>query len=164
MLSRTVIHAPRVLAPGAYCCLIFACFLLWAAPAGAQQHQGIRWLNYAQVLQQAPQANKPMFIFFRAPWCYICKKMQRLVFPDPKLSGYLNQRYLAVEVDVTKEKRVAEVYKVNYLPTCIILSKQGKPVLTLKGYLTSQQLIQALGFVADGHHEKMSFQAYQDNH
>lgn len=161
MTPRTAKHTPRVSAPGACCCLVLICLLFFAAPAGAQQDQGIRWLTYAQTLERAPKADKPIFIFFNAPWCYICKKMQRLVFPDPQLAAYLNQHYLAVQLDVTKEKRVAEVYKVNYLPTYIILTKQGQPALTLKGYLTSQQLLKALRFVAGGLHEKMSFQAHE---
>lgn len=162
MLPRAKKNTPRVFIPGACLCLALLWILVQAPNAAAQQNESIRWLSYAQTLEQAPKAGKPMFIFFRAPWCYICKKMQRLVFPDPQLSDYLGKRYLAVKVDVTKDKRVAEVYKVNYLPTYIILTEQGKPVMTLKGFLTSQQLLQALCFVADGHHEKMSFQTYKD--
>jgi len=161
MLSRTKKNTPRVFILGACLCLALLWILVQAPDAVAQQNESIRWLSYAQTLEQAPKAGKPMLIFFNAPWCYICKKMQRLVFPDPQLSAYLNQRYLAVEVDVTQEKRVAEVYKVNYLPTYIILTEQGKPALTLKGYFTSLQLLKALRFVAEGQHEKMTFQAYE---
>ncbi len=162
MASQITKRAPRVSTPGAHLCLILLCLLTLAPPAAAQQDAGIRWLSYAETLAQGPRAGKPVFVFFRAPWCYFCTKMQRQVFPSPQLSTFLNQRFLAVDVDVTKERRVAEVYQVNYLPTSLFLADNGKTVLILKGYLSSERLLKALHFVADGHYKKMSFQAYED--
>jgi thioredoxin-related protein len=162
MSRKTKKHAPRVVMPGACICLVMLCFLISAASAKAQQYTGIHWLTYTEALSSGKKAGKPMFIFFRAPWCYFCTKMQRQVFPDPQLSAFINNRFLAVDVDVSKESQAAEAYKVSYLPTSIFLSSQGKPVLILKGYLSSQRLLKALSFVADGQYAKMSFQAYED--
>ncbi len=161
MLPRTNKNTPRVFIPGACLCLTLLLILTQVPNAAAQQSEGIRWLTYAQILEQGPKAGKPVFIFFRAPWCAVCKKMQRLVFPDPQLTAYLNKRYLAAEVDVTKEKVVAKLYKVNYLPTLAFLTDRGKPVLFLRGYFTSDRLLKALSFVADGHYKKMRFQDFE---
>ena len=161
MFPRTFKSAPRVLLPGA-CLLLILLFSPALSPlARAQQDQGIRWLSYGQILEQGPKAGKPVFLFFNAPWCAVCKKMQRLVFPDPQLTAYLNQKYLAGTVDVTKEKVVAKLYQVNYLPTFALLSDQGKPVLFLRGYYTSDRLLKALSFVAEGHYKKMRFQDFE---
>lgn len=150
--------------PGACLCLVLLCLLISAASSRAQQSAGIRWLSYGEITSSGQKAGKPVFIFFRAPWCYFCTKMQRQVFPDTQLSAFINNRFLAVDVDVTKEPRAAEAYKVNYLPTSIFLSSEGKPVLILRGYLSSERLLKALRFVADGHYAKMNFQAFEDKH
>ena len=149
--------------PGACVCLALLLVMALAPLAQARQSQNISWLSYAQILEQGPKAGKPVFIFFHAPWCAVCKKMQRLVFPDPQLSAYLNKNYLAGQVDVTKEKVVASLYKVNYLPTFAFLTEQGKPVLFLRGYVTSERLLRALSFVAGGHYKKTRFQDFEDS-
>jgi thioredoxin-related protein len=161
MFPRTTKNTPRASMPGACLCLILLFLLALAPNTHAQQNQGIRWLRYAQILEQGPKAGKPVFIFFRAPWCAVCKKMQRLVFPDAELTAYLNKSYLASKVDVTKEQVVAKLYKVNYLPTCAFLTEQGKPVLFLRGYYTSDRLLMALRFVAEGHYKTMSFEEFE---
>jgi thioredoxin-related protein len=161
MFPRTTKNTPRALMPGACLCLLLLYLLALAPNAPAQQSESIRWLSYAQILEQGPKSGKPVFIFFRAPWCAVCKKMQRLVFPDPQLTAYLNKYYLASKVDVTKEQVVAKLYKVNYLPTCAFLTEQGKPVLFLRGYYTSDRLLMALRFVAEGHYKTMNFQEFE---
>ena len=162
MLTPKLKIALQVFRPGACLCLALLVLLALASQAPARQSQDIRWLNYAQILEQGPKAGKPAFIFFHAPWCMACKRMQSLVFPDPQLSTYLNKHYLAGQVDVTKDEVVARLYGIKYLPTFVFLDEQGKPVLFLRGYLTSSRLLKALRFVADGHYQKMSFQAFED--
>lgn len=161
MFPRTIKNTPRASMPGACLCLTLLFLLALASGAHAQESESIRWLSYTQILEQGPKAGKPVFIFFRAPWCAVCKKMQRLVFPDAELTAYLNKSYLASKVDVTKEQVVAKLYKVNYLPTCAFLTDQGKPVLFLRGYYTSDRLLMALRFVAEGHYKTMSFQEFE---
>lgn len=162
MLTPKLKIAPRIFRPGACFCLALLVLLALTPQAPAGQSQSIRWLSYAQILEQGPKAGKPGFIFFHAPWCMACKKMQALVFPDPQFSAYLNQHFLAGQVDVTKDEAVAQLYKINYLPTFVFLDEQGKPVLFLGGYFASDRMLKALRFVADGHYQKMSFQAFED--
>lgn len=152
--------APRVSRPWArfLLCLLLLLICLPAAAAGAEQ---IKWLTYAQTLELAPSAAKPVFIYFRAPWCHFCKKMQSQVFPEAQVSAALNRDFLAVDVDVTQERRVAEAYQVSYLPTSIFLSPQGKPVLVLRGFLPAERLLSALAYMAGGHYKKKSFQDYE---
>jgi thioredoxin-related protein len=147
--------------PGACCILILLMLLALPHQAHAQQSDSTHWLSFTQIMEQGPKANKPVFIFFHAPWCGVCKKMRRLVFPDLKLKSYLNKNYLAGQVDVTKEKVVAKLYKINYLPTFAFLTAQGKPVLFLRGYFTSDRLLKALSYVDGGHYKNMKFEEYE---
>ena len=162
MLTLKLKIALRVFRPGACLCLALLVLLALASQAPASQSQGIRWLSYDQILEQGPKAGKPVLLFFHAPWCAVCKKTQHLVFPDPQFRAYLNKRFLAGQVDVTKEEAVAKLYGINYLPSFVFLDEQGKPLFLLRGYFTSDRLLKALRFVADGHYRKMSFQAFED--
>ncbi len=141
-------------------CLCLALVVLACAALPAAAGEPIRWLSYRDAQEKGPRAGRPLFLFFRAPWCYFCRKMQRQVFSDPAVAERLNRRFLAVKIDVTRQRRLAEVYQVAYLPTSIFLSPQGKPVLTLRGFLSSQRLLAALAYVAGGHYQRMSFEDY----
>jgi thioredoxin-related protein len=136
-----------------------AAWLALAAPAPAAA-AGPAWLSYQELRRAGPQADRPTLIFFSAPWCYLCKKMQRLVFADPRVGRALARGWLAAKVDVTAEPRLAEIYQVRDLPVSLILDRHGRPVLRLAGYLTVERLLAALGYVAGGFHRTQSFEQY----
>jgi thiol:disulfide interchange protein DsbD len=128
-----------------------------ALPAAAG---GPRWLTHEQLRRAGAAADLPAVIFFSAPWCYLCKKMQRLVFADGRVEQALARDWRAVKVDVTAQPRLAEVYQVRDLPVLLFLDPHGRPVLRLAGYLTVERLLAALGYVAGGFHRDRSFEAY----
>ncbi|MCF8047746.1 MAG: thioredoxin family protein [Desulfarculaceae bacterium] len=136
--------------------------LLAPAPAGAEGG-GLTWLGYDQAAELARQTPRPIVLFFSAPWCYLCKKMQRLVFSDPALAGRLQKQAYPVLVDVTKQPRLMEVYEIKQVPTTIFLDLNGKPVLRLTGYQNRSTLGRALMFVTMGHHHRMSWEAFFDS-
>ncbi|MCB2193842.1 MAG: thioredoxin family protein [Deltaproteobacteria bacterium] len=138
--------------------LLLALLLLLPAPAGAAE--GITWLDYGKAADLAKQAPRPIMLFFSAPWCYLCKKMQRQVFSDPKLSGRMQKGTYPVLVDVTKQPRLAEIYEIKQVPTTIFLDLNGKPVLRLTGYQNRAALHRAVMFVTMGHHHRMNWESF----
>lgn len=135
-----------------------ALLLLAPAPAGADG--GVAWLGYGQAAELARQTPRPIVLFFSAPLCYLCKKMQRLVFSDPSLAGRLQKQAYPVLVDVTKQPRLMEIYEIKQVPTITFLDLNGKPVLRLTGYQNRADLHRALMFVTMGHHHRMSWEAF----
>lgn len=133
--------------------------LLAPAPAGAVDG-GLTWLGYEQAAELARNEHRPIMLFFSAPWCYLCKKMQRLVFSDPGLAGNLQNQAYPVLVDVTKQPRLMEIYEIKQVPTTIFLDTHGKPALRLTGYQNRAALGRALRFVGKGHHHRMSWEAF----
>lgn len=139
--------------------LLLALLLLVPAAAPAAD-AGPAWLGYDQAARLARQERKPIMLFFSAPWCYLCKKMRRLVFSDPELAGRLSEKAYAVAVDITREPRLGEVWAVKQVPTTIFLDPQGKPVLRLTGYQNRGAMDRALDFVAGGHYRRGDWEAF----
>lgn len=135
-----------------------ALLLLAPAPAGAEG--GVAWLGYEQAAELARQTPRPIVLFFSAPWCYLCKKMQRQVFSDPMLAGRMQKQSYPVLVDVTQEPRLMELYEIKQVPTTIFLDRNGNPVLRLTGYQNRAAMGRALMFVTMGHHHRMSWEVF----
>lgn len=140
--------------------LLLALLVLAPAPAGADGGGGLAWLGYERAAELARGQRRPLVLFFSAPWCYLCKKMQRQVFSDPELAGRLQKQAYPVLVDISKQPRLMEVYEIKQVPTTIFLDHHGKPVLRLTGYQNRAALGRALEFVAKGHHRRTTWEAF----
>lgn len=148
---------------GAALWLLALLLLAWPAPApagGGDGAGGVAWLGYEQAAGLARRTPRPIMLFFSAPWCYLCKKMQRQVFSDPRLAGHLQSRFYPVLVDITEQPRLAETYAIKQVPTTIFLDPQGKPALRLTGYQNRSALSRALRFVAGGHHHRTTWENF----
>ena len=140
--------------------LLLLCLLLLAPAASPAAESGPAWLGYQRAIDLAGRTPRPVFLFFSAPWCYLCKKMQRLVFSDPALAARLDREAYPVLVDITQEPRLAQTYAIQQVPTTIILDGRGKVALRLTGYQDRATLRRALDFVGHGHHRRTTWEAY----
>ncbi len=155
----------RGVGAGALCLGVLLLCLLGLAPRPlwAGQGQGVCWLAYQKALELRQESQKPLVIFFHAPWCYMCRKMKRRVFSRSQLAAILNRDFLPVSVDVTRQPRLKEKFKVSGLPTLIFLDPEGKPVLRLHGYVPGDKLLAALDYVREEHYRRQSWQKFLEN-
>ncbi|MBK6817125.1 MAG: thioredoxin family protein [Saprospiraceae bacterium] len=96
--------------------------------------------------EKARNESKLYFIEFYAKWCDPCKWMDEHTFKNTALSSYVDANYVPVKVDVENIDGFVwkQKYKVQYLPTIIILNGEGNmlgkyekawlPVICLKYY------------------------------
>ena len=84
----------------------------------------------ADDLEKAYAADKKVLLDFHASWCANCLKMEKEVFPDPKvkdaLKDYAIVKYEAENFDDPGTRAVLDYFKVPGLPTFVIL-KPKKP-------------------------------------
>jgi thiol:disulfide interchange protein len=82
-------------------------------------------------------AGKPILYDFSATWCHPCKKMQREVFADPKSAAFINETFATVRVEDTVDgpeaRSLREKYRVDSLPTLMVIKPVGGPE-RLEGY------------------------------
>jgi thioredoxin-like negative regulator of GroEL len=104
-----------------------------AAPAA----QGVKWQTDLQsARRQALAEGKPILIVFGAEWCGYCKKLERQTLNTPQMAEYINQNFVAVHLDLDKEKKVGDILDVRALPCSIILSPNAELLGRINGYHT----------------------------
>ncbi|MCF8033767.1 MAG: thioredoxin fold domain-containing protein [Desulfarculaceae bacterium] len=144
-------------------CLLILCLLCGSGPALAGEPAPLKWMGPAQLTDPGRAAGRPALVYFSAPWCYLCRKMQRLVFPDPEVSAMMSREFDLVMVDISAAEKVAEQYAIKQVPTVIFLSPAGKQVLRLTGYLDRKRLTQAMRFVAGGAWRTQDWESFRSS-
>jgi thioredoxin-related protein len=87
-------------------------------------------LEDAKKLQK--QNSKIIMLDIGATHCRYCKKMDKNVFDNPKMSKWLNDRFIAVKYDLDNE---ILPYNINckMTPTFYFISKDDKIIKTIPG-------------------------------
>ncbi|MBI5545147.1 MAG: thioredoxin family protein [Deltaproteobacteria bacterium] len=105
------------------------------------------WLQSEEAaIAQAQTFKKPVLIDFFAEWCSACKELDHFVYTDDYFLSEA-KRWVLVKIDGTEETPALEAlykkYKVDGLPTVILIDSQGKvhQGLTIKGYLPPPQFV-----------------------
>ena len=81
--------------------------------------------NYEDILKQAGEQDKLLFIDFETTWCGPCRTMDQYVYTaDVTVEAFDN--ILAVKIDGDENRELVMKYEVKAYPTMIILSPEGK--------------------------------------
>jgi thioredoxin-related protein len=118
----------------------FLCLGLMAATFPARAAE-VEWLtNITNALEQAKADNKFIFINFTgSDWSVWSQRSKREVFDTPEFARFAATNFVLVEADFPRDKPLSaeqkqanvalgETYKVDHLPTFILLNSEGKHV------------------------------------
>ena len=98
----------------------------------------LKWQPNLQAAHKIATAqNKPMLLVFGADWCHYCKKLEKETLNSKEVSTYVNDTFVAVHIDVDKEKRVAQILDVGSLPCTIVLSPNADLLGRIEGFYPS---------------------------
>ena len=86
------------------------------------------------------QLPKPVLVDFYAEWCGPCKIMKPRLLDVAERMG---EKAKVVEIDVDREKELAERYRIQSVPTFIIF-KNGEQLWRQSGAISTIALIQLL--------------------
>ncbi len=100
--------------------------------------------EWDQVLDQAKEEEKIVFVDAYTDWCGPCKKMSKQVFTSKKVGKYYNDNFISVKVDMEKGKgpQIGNNYNVFVYPTLLFVDGFGSLVHRVAGYQTVDQLIE----------------------
>lgn len=71
------------------------------------------------------RTGKYILIDFSAVWCANCFELRERVLENEILKGYIEENYIFVEIDVDKNKELAEKYDVRWLPWITVIDSSG---------------------------------------
>lgn len=104
-------------------------------------------VSWEAALQKAKQENKMLFVDCYFTGCIPCAQMDKDVFPNTLVSKELAESFVAIKVDVFKEKLGDSInmkYGVSGFPTFLILDPSGKLISMFVGYQDPSLLMKQL--------------------
>ncbi len=101
--------------------------------------------------QRANIEGKNIFIDAYAPWCGPCKIMDRH-FKDKEIANYFNRNFINVKVDTDSKygKLVSAKYGITFLPTILILDKDGRMRFKVDRLMSKDELLSIAKYAIDG--------------
>lgn len=128
---------------------IFICLLIsLAAMADVSAHEGIMFRSgpLDALHAEASREKKWVIVDFTASWCEPCRRMEATTFPDAELGRYVNDRFVAgqVDTDLPAGKAIAAQLGIKAYPTIIIFDERGREVRRITGYRSATGLLREL--------------------
>jgi thiol-disulfide isomerase/thioredoxin len=95
------------------------------------------------LLIQAENENKPIFIDCYTEWCVPCKEMARTIFPIKEVGDFFNSNFVNIAIDMDTEygKMLRKKYNVSFYPTLLFLNSNMEIVHFSGGPGTKEDMI-----------------------
>ncbi len=90
----------------------------------------IKSISLEQAIELSKENDKDIFIDFSAIWCGNCKLLKDNVLLDKKFKSYIDENYIFVEIDVDKDKELAQKYNVRWIPWITIIDSDENIIYT----------------------------------
>jgi thioredoxin-like negative regulator of GroEL len=126
-------------------CLCIACCLMHTVLPASGWAQEVEWrLDYGKARQEALEKNRPLMIDVGTEHCYFCKQLDSRTFKDPAVVSLLNERCIPLKIDADQHARLAEALKVEYYPTLVFATAEGKILGYQQGFIEAGALKERL--------------------
>ncbi len=115
-------------------------------PSTCSQHvQFADCASLGHLLEFADLMQKPVFMYFHAPWVESCKRMEEYVFTNNELAFYFNNYFINYKIDAGGRypgPELADRYRVTTFPTLLFVDGKGKIMKRHEGPATTRQIIE----------------------
>ncbi len=99
--------------------------------------------DWDELIEEAQNSNKPIFVDAYASWCGPCKYMAKNVFTDQGVGEFYNKHFICYKMDMEKGKGkdIAKKYAVRVYPTYLYLDKNGSVMHVAVGGMKPERFI-----------------------
>ncbi len=105
--------------------------------------------TFNQALVEAVKDAKLFIVDMTADWCQPCKMMDRTTWVAPEVISWINERAIAIQVDVDRQRDTATELNIRAMPTVIVF-KDGEEFDRIVGYRDAEGLLAWLNGVGEG--------------
>ncbi len=93
---------------------------------------------WTEVLSNARQTGKVIFLDGYTTWCGPCKKMDKEVFNRPQVANYFNQKFINVKYDMEygEGPKLKNRYGISAFPTYLFITGSGEVIHKIVGAYT----------------------------
>ncbi len=146
-----MIVSPKSILAGVALCAILCCSpkpytKVVVRPATCSQDvQFADCANLGYLLEFADLMQKPVFMYFYAPWIESCKRMDQYVFTQDELATYFNSHFISYKINVggpEAEAALADRYGVVNFPTLLFVDGKGKIIQRHEGPASASQVLE----------------------
>ncbi|MFT6808927.1 MAG: thiol-disulfide isomerase/thioredoxin [Saprospiraceae bacterium] len=98
-----------------------------------------------EILHNASQTYKPVFVDVYTDWCGPCKRIDRSTFVDSAVGTYFNDAFISLKANAEDKNYgtlIANQYEVSGYPTLLFLSSNGELIMMLVGMQTKYELLE----------------------
>lgn len=136
----------------------------------------VKWMSFDSALITAKKLDKKIIVGVYTTWCGWCKRMDKEVFNDQRISGYLNENYVTVKLNAesnTKvtykgktgtEQTLARSFGVTGYPTTLFFEADGQLITSLSGYFSADKFLPILKFLGEDYFKSMNWEEYFEKH
>jgi len=131
------------------------------------------FLEFSDDIAEAAEQGKRVMLLMHQDGCPYCNilvernlsqknivDLMRSKFEVIELNIWGDREVITVDGETFTEKEFAAALRVQFTPTLLFFNEQGKPILTLNGYLPPNEFLTALRFVAENHESRMSYREF----
>jgi thiol:disulfide interchange protein len=94
-------------------------------------------------LERARNEGKPVLVNFYADWCVWCKRLESTTLRDAKVASVLQNQVVPLSLNVENEgKELSNEYRVDGLPTIIVLDAGGQELGRIPGYIPPESFLE----------------------
>ena len=124
-------------------CLLGA--IMSGTGAAAEQ---IRWHGYDKGVALGKEQQKKVLIHFYANWCGFCRKMAKATFENREIISYVNKYFIAVRVNIDKNRALSSRYRVRGVPATWFLRETGEKIDQIPGFVPPERFLPVLKQIA----------------
>lgn len=99
-------------------------------------------------LREAAASGKPAVLYFTAPWCGYCRRMEKNTYTDARVVETVSRYFVPVKIDSDRNRSLLKELGVKGLPEILVVSPELRPLKRISGFQTPEAMLASLPVIS----------------